>query len=83
MIHPKYYELKAKQQTLIERKNEIDPNFYNGIYDRYIYPILTRHHVPIEWRFDLSLKDNPYFMERLIVNATFNAGAIYFQGNTI
>lgn len=80
MIHPKYYELKAKQQTLIERKNEIDPNFYNGIYDRYIYPILTRHHVPIEWRFDLNLKDNPHFMERLIVNATFNAGAIYFQG---
>jgi 4-O-beta-D-mannosyl-D-glucose phosphorylase len=80
MIHPKYYELKAKQQALIERKNDIDPNFYNGIYDRYIYPILTRHHVPIEWRFDLSFKDNPYFMERLIVNATFNAGAIYFQG---
>lgn len=80
MIHPKYKEFKDRQEKLIERKNKIDESFYNGIYDRYINPILTRDHVPLEWRFDIGSETNPYFMERLMVNATFNSGAIYFQG---
>ena len=80
MIHPKYYELKKNQELLIKRKNEINHDFYNGIYDRYLYPVLTRHHVPIEWRFDLNKETNPFFMERLMVNATFNSGAIFHQG---
>lgn len=80
MIHPKYEELKNKQNQLIERKNHVDESFYNGIYLRYKNPVLTRDHVPIEWRYDLDQKSNPYFMERLMVNATFNSGAIYFNG---
>jgi 4-O-beta-D-mannosyl-D-glucose phosphorylase len=80
MIHPKYDELKIKQKNLLNRKNEVDLRFYNGIYDRYLYPVITRHHVPIEWRFDLDQSKNPYFMERLMVNATFNSGAIYHEG---
>ena len=28
--------------------------WYNGVYDRYKYPVITRHHVPVEWRFDLN-----------------------------
>lgn len=79
MIHPKYDELKTKQNQLIERINHIDSTFYNGIYHRYIHPVLTREHVPLEWRYDLDPKTNPYFMERLMVNATFNSGAIYFE----
>lgn len=80
MIHPKYYELKRQQEELITRKNRKKQDFYNGIYDRYEYPVLTRHHVPIEWRYDLNQETNPYFMERLGVNAVFNAGAIYLNG---
>lgn len=77
MIHKAYQALKDKQENLIQRKNSVDSSFYNGIYQRYCYPILTRDHVPIEWRFDLDKETNPYFMERLMVNATFNSGAIY------
>ena len=80
MIHPKYDELKKKQDLLINRKNQVNPEFYNGIYDRYLYPVLTRHHVPLEWRYDLNSETNPYFMERLMVNATFNSGAIFHKG---
>lgn len=80
MIHPKYTELKKKQDELINQHNMIDPSFYNGIYHRYVQPVLTRDHVPLSWRYDLSKETNPFFMERLMVNATFNSGAIYLNG---
>lgn len=80
MIHERYYTLKEEQEKLITRKNEVDTTWYNGVYDRYKYPVITRHHVPIEWRFDLNKETNPYFMERLGINATLNAGAIYLNG---
>lgn len=80
MIHEKYKEVLEKQENLITRKNEVDVEFYNGIYDRYSYPIITRHHVPIHWRFDLNKETNPYFMERLGINSTLNPGAIYKDG---
>lgn len=79
MIHNKYQQLLEKQEELITRKNKKDEQFYNGIYDRYQYPVVTRHHVPIHWRFDLNKETNPNFQERLGVNSTFNAGAIYFE----
>lgn len=80
MIHPKYKEVLAKQEQLITRKNELNEDFYNGVYDRYKYPVITRHHVPVHWRFDLNEETNPHFMERLGINATLNPGAIYFGG---
>lgn len=80
MIHQSYKKLVKKQKKLLNRKNKLNKDFYNGIFDRYKYPVLTRHHVPIDWRFDLDEKTNPYFMERLMVNATFNAGAIFYKG---
>lgn len=80
MIHEKYYELVEKQEKLITRKNEVDTDFYNGVYDRFKYPVVTRHHVPLHWRFDLNKHTNPNFMERLGINAAFNAGAIYHEG---
>lgn len=80
MIHNKYYQLLEEQEKLITRKNKKDQQFYNGVYDRYQYPVVTRHHVPIHWRFDLNKETNPNFQERLGVNSTFNAGAIYFEG---
>jgi len=52
----------------------------NGIYERYEQPILTRDHIPLEWRFDMNPETNPYFMERIGFNAVFNAGAIKLKG---
>lgn len=79
MIHEKYFELKKKQEELLARKN-VKSDFYNGIYDRYEYPVLTREHAPIEWQYDLNKETNPYFQERLGINAAFNSGAIYLDG---
>ena len=79
MIHEKYYELEKEYEALITRANK-KSDFYNGIYDRYEYPILTREHLPLTWRYDLNKETNPYFMERLGINAVMNSGAIYLDG---
>lgn len=80
MIHEKYFELVKKQEALLARKNEVDTEFYNGIYERYKYPVLTREHAPIIWQYDLNKETNPYFEERLGINAVMNSGAIYLDG---
>ncbi|MDK2807035.1 MAG: 4-O-beta-D-mannosyl-D-glucose phosphorylase [Thermoanaerobacterium sp.] len=74
------YEIELrKYEDLINRKNEKTED-YNGIFDRYKYPVLTREHTPLFWRYDIDEKTNPYFMERLGVNAVFNPGAIELDG---
>jgi len=80
MVHEKYYDLAAEQEKLLTRKNEVDTSFYNGLFERYKYPVLTREHTPIHWRFDVNKKTNPYFMERLGINAVMNSGAIELDG---
>ncbi|MBR2108126.1 MAG: glycosidase, partial [Treponema sp.] len=80
MIHKKYFELQKKQEKLLAQKNVADKSFYNGIYTRYENPILTRNHIPLSWKFDLNAETNPYFLERLGVNAVMNSGAIYLNG---
>lgn len=55
----------------------------NGIYERYKYPILTNEHTPLEWRYDLNPETNPYFLERIGINATMNAGAIKWNGKYV
>ena len=79
MLHQRYYVELEKYQRLIERKN-VKSDSYNGIYDRYQYPVLTREHIPLHWRYDLNPETNPYFMERLGVNAVMNSGAIELDG---
>lgn len=79
MIHEKYYELQKEVDALTSRKNK-KSSFYNGIYDRYEYPVLTREMIPVTWKYDICKETNPFFMERLGVNATFNSGAIYLNG---
>ena len=78
-LHPEYLRQKARQEALLSRKNE-KTDFYNGIYDRWKYPVLTRDHAPLIWRYDLDPKTNPHFMERLGVNAVLNSGAIELDG---
>ena len=80
MLHKKYEEELKKYEALINRKNEVDTDFYNGVYDKYKYPVLTREHVPLTWQYDLNPETNPYFMKRLGINAVMNSGAIELNG---
>lgn len=78
------FEQKVKIQTeryesLVAMKNE-KTGFYNGIFDRYKNPVLTRNHVPLFWKYDMNPATNPFFMERLGVNAVMNSGALYMNG---
>jgi 4-O-beta-D-mannosyl-D-glucose phosphorylase len=78
-VHPNYYVELDKYQKLIIQKNE-KSSVYTGMYDRYVNPVLTNEHIPLFWKYDLNEKSNPYFMERLGVNAVFNSGAIELNG---
>lgn len=80
MLHEKYYEELKKYEELINKKNEIKKDFYNGVYDRYVNPVLTREHIPLTWMYDLNPETNPYFMKRLGINAVLNSGAIELNG---
>jgi 4-O-beta-D-mannosyl-D-glucose phosphorylase len=68
--------LQAEHAALLARSNVIDPDWHNGVFERYRYPVVTAAHIPLEWRYDLNPRTNPYLSERLGVNAVFNAGAI-------
>jgi 4-O-beta-D-mannosyl-D-glucose phosphorylase len=71
--------LRQQHEELLGRKNESLPTG-NGIYEKYRYPILTAEHTPLEWRYDFCEQDNPYLMQRIMMNAVFNAGAIKLNG---
>ncbi len=78
------YESRKKQlferhEELLSLKNEPQP-WGNGIYEKYQHPILTAEHTPLEWRYDFCEKDNPYLMQRIMMNAVLNAGAIKLDG---
>lgn len=79
MLHSRYYIENEKYEKLIQKKNQ-KTDFYNGIYDRWENPVLTADHIPLTWKYDLNPETNPYFMERLGVNAVFNSGAIQLDG---
>ena len=75
-----YQELNARYEALIARKNTVDERRYNGIYERWTNPVLTRDHIPPFWMFDPNPATNPYMMQRLGVNAVMNSGAILLDG---
>src|SRR5476651_2327878 len=66
--------LEEAQRALFGRRAERMSG--NGVFDRYREPILTAAHVPLFWRYDLDPARNPLLLERMAVNAVFNAGAI-------
>lgn len=80
MLHEKYFEIREKYEELISKQNEIDTSFYNGIFEKYKNPVLTRDHVPPTWIYDLNKDTNPNFMKRLGINAVMNSGAIELNG---
>ena len=76
----KQYDIeKEKYNHLMALKNK-KSEFYNGVFDRYENPVLTSGHIPLFWKYDLNPATNPFFIERLGVNAVFNAGAIELNG---
>ena len=72
-------QLRADYEALVTRSNAPMPHG-NGIYQRWQHPVITAAHAPLDWRYDLNPATNPFMMERMGVNATFNAGAIKWQG---
>lgn len=78
----KLQNLFKEHEKLIRRKNS-PAKSSNGVFQRYIYPVLTAEHAPIFWRYDLDPKTNPFLMERIGVNATFNSGAIEHNGKIL
>lgn len=73
--------LRHEHEELLNRTNT--PEYVNGIYERYAHPILTAAHAPLEWRYDLCKDTNPFLMERIGIHATFNSGAIKWDGKYV
>jgi len=71
--------LFSEHKEFISKSNE-KTGKWNGIYQRWENPVLTQAHIPPHWRYDLNRETNPLLIERLGVNAIFNAGAIYYNG---
>lgn len=69
-------------KKLIKKENK-PISISNGIYTRYKHPILTANHIPLHWRYDLNPVTNPLQLERIGMNATFNAGAIKWNNNYV
>jgi 4-O-beta-D-mannosyl-D-glucose phosphorylase len=74
-----YAELNERYERLIAKKNAPKRD-YNGIFARWENPVLTREHIPPFWKYDLDKTKNPLLIERLGVNAVFNAGSIMLDG---
>jgi 4-O-beta-D-mannosyl-D-glucose phosphorylase len=78
--------LFKRQEKLLARSNRKESSRNgisaggNRIFDRWEFPVLTAAHAPIHWRYDLDRKTNPMLLERMGINATFNAGAILHDG---
>lgn len=82
MTIPNFTALQQAYTNLLHKKNK-PVQKSNGIYQRYKNPILTAAHVPLNWRYDLNVKTNPYGLERIGFNATFNAGAMKWKDKYI
>jgi hypothetical protein len=46
-------KIRKEHEALLARKNK-ELYSINGIFHRYLHPILTRDHFPLEWRFDFN-----------------------------
>ena len=44
----KVQALRQRHEALLQRKNQVVEGG-NGIYEKYVYPILTAEHTPLEW----------------------------------
>ena len=74
--------LRDEHRRLLARRNRRSGGG-NGVFDRYVHPVVTAAHTPLTWRYDFSPGTNPHLMERMGVNATFNSGAIEHHGKIL
>lgn len=72
--------IKKQHADHVGRKNRKMKFGKNGVYDRYEHPVLTADHIPMEWKYDFNEKTNPFFLERIGINAVLNPGAIKWNG---
>ncbi|MGF1452028.1 MAG: glycosidase [Opitutales bacterium] len=79
-FHARLRQLVSKHEALVSRPNEVDSDWYNGVFTRYRYCVLTNEHAPVYWRYDVNPQTNPRLIERLGVNAAMNSGAMYLNG---
>jgi 4-O-beta-D-mannosyl-D-glucose phosphorylase len=75
-------KLFTEHKDFISQKNKPEEQ-NNGVFTRYRNPVLTAEHTPVFWRYDLNYGTNPFLMERMGINATFNAGAIEHNGKIV
>lgn len=73
--------VESQYEAVINKSNK--PIEGNGIYERYENPVITAQSVPPCWRYDYNPATNPFFMERIGVNATLNSGAIKWNGRYV
>lgn len=69
--------VEKEYEALVTAKNEIIEG--NGVYCRYMNPVITAAMIPPFWKYDYNKATNPFFEERIGVNATLNSGAIKFN----
>lgn len=80
--HQRLADLRTEFEALIAVSNAPQSRS-NGIYQRWQHPVITAAHVPLEWRYDVNPATNPYMMERMGINAAFNAGAMKWRDKYI
>lgn len=73
--------VEKEYEALVTAKNEIIEG--NGVYCRYKNPVITAGMIPPFWKYDYNKATNPFFEERIGVNATLNSGAIKFNGKYV
>ena len=75
--------LLKKHEQLRTKANHVLKKYENGIYDRYVDPVLTDAHVPLDWKYDFNQETNPHLLQRLGINVVLNTGAIEFNGKVV
>ena len=75
----KLEKIKKEQLLILDRKNKKLRQKPGRSFDRYKFPVLTSDHIPIDWRFDMNEKTNPFLLERIGFNAVLNPGAIKWK----
>jgi 4-O-beta-D-mannosyl-D-glucose phosphorylase len=71
--------LIKQHEQIIQRKNKKVRLNKGDAYNRYEFPVLTSEHIPLNWRYDLNEKTNPFLIERIGINAVLNPGAIKWK----
>lgn len=77
-LNKRFKDLQTSFEHLVSTSNhKLEES--NGIFDRYLNPVLTARHVPLNWKYDMNPDTNPFLMERVAINAVFNAGAMKWK----